>query len=99
MTFPAGHHLNQSRGQMTIEMLLMIIVMLAMGLTLSRFAKSQGWAKSLVSGPWKPLQAMIENGVWTPADAKQYHPHHRRRHGSYESDPVPGGGSDDGGLD
>ena len=91
--------MNHQRGQMTIEMLLMIIVMLAMGMTLSNFARSQGWVKSLVSGPWKPMQAMIENGVWIAADSKQYHPHHRRRHGSYDSDHVPGSGADDGGLD
>jgi len=94
-----SNQVNSPRGQMTIEMLLMIIVMLTMGLTLSRVAKSQGWAKTMVSGPWRPLQAMIENGVWIAADAKRYHPHHRHRHGSYESDPVPGSGSDDGGLD
>lgn len=84
-------------GQMTIEMMLIIICLLGIGLTLSQRAQSEGWMKALVSGPWKPLQAMIENGVWTTADSNSLHPHHRSRHGSYEADPVNGDTSGDGG--
>lgn len=86
-------------GQMTIEMMLIIICLLTIGLTLSRKAQSAGWMKSFVSGPWKPVQAMIENGVWTTADAKTLHPHHRDRHGSYEADPVGGDTSGTGELE
>lgn len=82
-------------GQMTIEMVLIITGLLGIGMTLSRTARSQGWMKSVVSGPWKPLQAMIEDGVWTPNNAKALHPSHRARHGSFEADAVSGGASGD----
>jgi hypothetical protein len=91
--------MKTQRGQMTIEMMLIIIGLLSVGLILSRQAQSNGWMKSFVSGPWKPLQAMIENGVWTTADAKPLHPHHRDRHGSYEADVVNGDTSGDGGME
>jgi hypothetical protein len=80
-------------GQMTIEMVLVIIILLSTGLTLAKAARNQGWMKSLVSGPWKPLKSMIEDGVWSPNNSKSMHPHHRDRHGSYEADEVTGGTS------
>lgn len=86
--------MRNARGQMTIEMMLIIIIMLAMGMSLSKFAKRISLAKTFVSGPWKPLQAMIENGVWIAADSKKLHPHHRGRHGSYNADAVAGDGAD-----
>lgn len=83
----------KQNGQMTIEMMLIIIIGLASSLALSKTAKEGKWMESIVSGPWKPLQAMIENGVWNPGEAKTLHPHSLKRHGSYDADPVPGDGT------
>jgi len=86
-------------GQMTIEMMLILIALLGLSLALSRKAQNEGWMKAFVSGPWKPVQAMIENGVWTTADSKTLHPHHRNRHGSYDGDGVNGEQSGTGELE
>lgn len=85
---------------MTMEMMLIIVALLTVGMMLSKTARSEAWMSSLVTGPWKPLKAIIEDGVWTPDNSKQFHPHHRNRHGSYEADPVTGAtSSGEGGLE
>lgn len=89
--------MNNSRGQMTIEMMLLMCTLLVVSLMISKTAREKGWAKSLVSGPWRPLKAMIEDGVWTTADSRAMHPHHRDRHGSYDYDRTDGGSGDSGG--
>ena len=92
---------SRSRGQMTIEMMLLIVGLLTVAMMVSKTAKSQGWMSAMISGPWKPIKSMIEDGVWTTDNSKAMHPHHRERHGSYEADEVTGGtagGGDDGGF-
>ena len=74
-------------------MLIMMVLTLGM-VSISRAARSQEWVKSMVSGPWKPIRAMIEDGVWVTANSKSMHPHHKGRHGSYEADALSGSADD-----
>ena len=70
-------------GQMTIEMILIMILLISVALSLSNFAKDRGFAASMVEGPWTVVQGMIESGVWKKApDAKNYHPNLLSRHAS-----------------
>lgn len=81
-------------GQMTMEMILIIVCLLSVALTFSKTVRSQNWMNSIVSGPWIPLKSMIEDGVWITSESKSHHPHHINRHGSYEADAVTGSSSD-----
>jgi hypothetical protein len=83
-------HVANQRGQMTIEMILILVLLLSVALSISKASQSSGWMASLVSGPWKPLQGMIEDGVWVNAGAsKSMHPTMLSRHGSYEGVEAP----------
>ena len=74
--------LNQS-GQLTIEALLILTVIVAVIGTVYKRANADGWMKSMVEGPWKPLQGMIEDGVWEPAGtSKDNNPSLLKRHGT-----------------
>lgn len=80
---------RSERGQMTIEMMLLLLGLFGGAYALSRTAQEQKWMQSLVSGPWKPMQGMIEDGAWVAQDSKSYHPSIKKWHGSYRADPVP----------
>ena len=80
---------NQS-GQLTIEAILIMTVLTAISISFSRFAKSGNLVANVVEGPWKPIQGMIENGVWESGDkAKSHHPSNRGRHSSNRGDVIP----------
>lgn len=72
-------------GQMTIEMILIMTILLGVAISVSELARSSGFMASLVEEPWSVVQGMIENGVWVnAADAKALHPNLRKRHGTPE---------------
>lgn len=77
------------RGQMTIEMILIMTILLGIGLAVSNYAKEKGWMSALVEGPWKPMQGMIEEGVWAPtAKAKSMSPHLVKRRATVTGDTL-----------
>jgi hypothetical protein len=79
---------RNDRGQFTIEAVLILAVLVSFSLFVFKTARSEGWAKDLVEGPWKTVRGMIEDGVWIKAgDSKTYHPHKKGRHGTYIGDP------------
>jgi hypothetical protein len=82
------NHISQC-GQMTIEMMLIIVGLLTVAMMISKTAKEKKWMESLISGPWKPLQAMIEDGTWIVDNSKGYNPGMTVRHGTYKGDSVP----------
>ena len=74
-------------GQMTLEMTLILALMVGVMITFSKFMKDKGIMKTLVEGPWKPVQGMIENAAWAPPEkTKKIHPTIRSRHGSFNGD-------------
>lgn len=80
----------RQRGQMTIEMILLLSIFVGISLTVMRYANQQKWMENLVSGPWRPLQGMIEDGVWVDVKtSKDFHPSLKGRHGSFNGDDVP----------
>jgi hypothetical protein len=78
----------KQQGQMTIEMMLLIVVFLGGAMALSKTAKEQKWIAAMVEGPWKPLQGMIEDGAWSSRDSKNHNPGLYARKGSYEGNVV-----------
>ena len=78
------------RGQMTIEIMLLMAVFLMVGLSVQQTAIQKGWVKGMIEGPWTRIQGMIEDGVWMNAGAsKAYHPSLISRKGSLKGDPSP----------
>lgn len=82
--------LANSKGQMTIEMLLIMAIFLSASILLTQQARSRGMLAGLVEGPWSRVQGMIENGVWKPvAESKDVHPNGFGRHISVDGDIEP----------
>jgi len=70
----------QQRGQVIIEMVLLLVLMIGLWGTFSKFAKQKKWFESLVSGPWQNMAGMIESGVWEPPQkAISKHPNNFNR--------------------
>jgi len=67
--------LQNSRGQVIIEAVLLIVFVVGLWGIFSNYAKQKKWFESLVSGPWQTMTGMIESGVWEPeAKARAKHP-------------------------
>ncbi|HVK61795.1 MAG TPA: hypothetical protein VM432_09610 [Bdellovibrionales bacterium] len=83
-------NLANSKGQMTIEMVLILTILLGAAVGVTRAMKSNQVLAAIVEGPWASMQGMIEDGVWVPAGkSKASHPTMRSRHRSFEGENVP----------
>lgn len=79
---------NQS-GQMIIEAILIIVVLLSIALLVSREIRSNDIVSNLVSKPWKSLSGMIQNGSWGPVNStNSAHPNLHKRHYSFRGEEV-----------
>lgn len=75
--------MRSQSGQLTIEAILIMTILTSISIYFSRYVKSNELLASVVEGPWKPIQGMIENGVWQSGDkAKAQHPSQKQRHSS-----------------
>lgn len=75
--------MKNQRGQFTMEMILITIVLTSIAILTSRYAQSNALVADIVEGPWRPIQGMIEDGVWQSGDkAKSNHPSMKSRHSS-----------------
>lgn len=54
---------NQS-GQLVVEAILLMIVLLGMSFLVSQYLKDSQFAKKLTAEPWARLTGMIECGTW-----------------------------------
>lgn len=67
--------LKNNKGQMLIEMLLMMTLLLGAATFVGEQFRQSNFIAGLVSGPWKNLSGMIQNGVWAPPeDGMAQHP-------------------------
>lgn len=54
------------RGQVIIEMVLLLVLVVGLWGMFSNYAKQKKWFENLVTGPWQSTAGMIEAGVWEP---------------------------------
>ncbi len=80
-----------TRGQATIEMVLLTVVsVLIVGLVIQG-ANSSEYFANMVSGPWQSLAGLIQNGVLgTPQATYLAHPNQFDRFSSPRGDQPPG---------
>ena len=63
------------RGQVTTEMILMLVVFMAVASIVTAAFKEGNFVATVVSGPWRAIAGMAENGVWAaPASSLKQHP-------------------------
>lgn len=70
---PTTRH-NQ-KGQFVIEGVLLMVVMVGVFISATRYLREERFLAKLVGGPWEIVSGMVESGVWEPpASAKTKHP-------------------------
>lgn len=77
--------IKNSRGQMTIEAILLLTIFIGIFLLAQKTFKSKKYISQMVEGPWSYVQGMIEDGVWLSAsNSKSKNPNLFNRHASPE---------------
>jgi hypothetical protein len=73
--------LSKQKGQVIIEAVLLIVIMLGLWVSLSKtFIEGKYMKKLMQEGPWPRLSGMIEAGVWESSSrAKRLHPNNLDR--------------------
>lgn len=73
--------LRSSKGQVILEAVLLMVIMLGLWKFLSnQFIESNYMKKMMQDGPWPRLSGMIESGVWEKASsARAQHPNNLAR--------------------
>ena len=74
--------LRTQKGQVTIEAVLLITIMLGVSTFAHKAISSRGLLSQLVSGPWSYVAGMISNGVWKGGDSSSLHPNRFQRRAS-----------------
>ena len=73
---------KNKKGQITLEMALLVIAMVAMVKFFQRAPFMQGIFEDFLISPWKQVRVMMESGVWGETDAvkgRKKHPSWRNR--------------------
>lgn len=79
--------LNNHRGQILIETILVMVALLAVVIFAANYFRSNAIIRNLITGPWSYVQGMAENGVWLPPQqARLLHPNLKQRHASIKGD-------------
>ncbi|MDE0119488.1 MAG: hypothetical protein OXM55_05720 [Bdellovibrionales bacterium] len=81
---------KKQKGQITVEMVLLLVVMIGMSYLVLKEFQVQKLFKNFISNPWKTIGGMIESGSWQKQpEAKRDHPNHWKRMFSTKGvDPV-----------
>jgi hypothetical protein len=76
-------------GQLIVEAVLIIVVMMAVTFAVGNYFKSQEVFKSLITKPWQSLAGLLQNGVWgAPAVTNVSHPNGHGRHIVITGEPA-----------
>ena len=75
--------MKNQKGQMTIEAVLIMTVMVSVLLFIRKGVERTNLLSHLVENPWSHIQGMIENAYWAPTEKSiTKHPNLLGRHGS-----------------
>jgi hypothetical protein len=81
--------LNNQKGQLVVEAILLMVVLASISLFASRYLKENQIARKLSAEPWAKLSGMIECGTWNPCrGSKGMHPQTNDRIISYRTEDV-----------
>ena len=76
---------SNKKGQAVVEAVLYLATIVFIFSLIKKTFNEEQYIESLVSGPWKQLSGMIQNGRWgTPQETMHLHPSNWERVGSYD---------------
>lgn len=74
-------NLRSQGGQLIMEAVILMVILVGVALTITKYFTSQEVLHNLISGPWKSLAGMMQNGEWgTPDATDAIHPNAHNRH-------------------
>ncbi len=78
---------KNNKGQVTVEAVLMVIVVLAVVTLVGDFFKSNEVFKKIVHAPWQSMSGMLQNGTWGPPSETNFaHPNRGDQNRTNEGD-------------
>ena len=84
---PVVEKKRNNKGQVTIEAVLIMIVIVIATTMVSNFFKSNEVFKALVYSPWQSMSGMLQNGTWgAPDQTNSAHPNQGAQNRSTEGD-------------
>jgi len=89
---PLSHHLrkhlHQNKGQVTVELILLGVVLIILSQLVINQIKTNDYIKDFAKGPSQVVANMMANGNWkkNPAESKAEHPNIHEKH--YSWDPL-----------
>lgn len=66
-----GGTIKNQAGQIIIENVLLIVVLMGVFFSIVDFLKRQQFATKFTEAPWAMLDGMIQCGVWSPCSVKK----------------------------
>src|SRR5690606_38187619 len=76
-------------GQASTELILILVVLVTAVLAVSTAFRNEEYFATLVSGPWRSLQGLIQNGTYgSPDDTMSRHPSRFERAASARGDNL-----------
>jgi hypothetical protein len=69
-----GVVMNNQRGQLVVEAILLMTVLLGITMAVSSFLQKNKIAQNLTFDPWSHLSSMIECGSWSSCRTLGVHP-------------------------
>jgi len=78
---------RSSSGQATVEGILILALFVSLAIGLSKQFKETEIISNIVSGPWRSLDGMIQDGAWLPT-SKSHARHPMNHRSSLDSDDL-----------
>lgn len=64
-------NLKKQSGQIIIENILLMVVLISVFATLINYLKKQEFATQFTEAPWNTMNGMIQCGVWSPCSVEK----------------------------
>lgn len=83
------NNLRTQSGQMVTEAILIMVMLFAFTALVASFFKGEELFRQLITGPWRNLSGMMQNGQWAdPAAGAISHPNAHGRHSTIEGEEA-----------
>lgn len=76
--FIKNETLSDQQGQLALEAILIIVLLLSLSIFASRYIRDQNLMGKMISEPWQQIAGMMATGNWRPAQSaldENLHPH------------------------
>lgn len=78
---------RNTSGQFVVEAILIIVIFFGVTVFIAGQFKQNQVVASLISGPWRNLSGILQNGIWAPPNASMSrHPNNQSRHVSFRGE-------------